>query len=171
MALPQAKQDKLAAYHAGFALPKSGWSAHAREGAFARLSAMGLPDRRDEYWRYTDPAALTAPQAPSAAVFDASDEAPLFGAIDALKLVFVDGVFDAAASDDLSLSGVEIDLLSRTAAVDIHWARDGYGALEARGQSPVQRPMAALNTAFATDGVFDPRKRQGQQAGILGLPA
>ena len=29
-----------------------------------------------------------------------------------------------------------------------------YGVLEARGQDPVQRPLAALNTALANDGVF-----------------
>ena len=154
MALPQAKQDKLAAYHAALNLPKSGWSAHARADALARLSAMGLPDKRDEYWRYTDPTALTSADATPVALFDDGDEGPLFDAIDRVKLVFVDGVFDATASDDLSLSGLEIELLSRTATYDIHWARDSYGALETRGQSPVPRPLAALNTAFATEGVL-----------------
>lgn len=154
MALPQAKQDRLAAYHAGLTLPKSGWSAHARADALSRLSAMGLPDKRDEYWRYTDPTALTSAHASPAAVFDASDEAPLFGAIDCVKVVFMDGVFDATLSHDLSLAGVEIDLISHTAGVDIHWARDCYGMLEARGQLPVHRPLATLNTAYATDGVL-----------------
>ena len=154
MALPQAKQDRLAAHLGGLTYDKSGWSAQARVGAQARLSAMGLPDKRDEYWRYTDPSPLTVPQAPIAAVFDDSDEAPLFTAVDRLKLVFVDGVFDAAASDDLALSGVEIDLLSRTADLDIHWARESYGTLEQRGQTPVKRPLAALNTAYATEGLL-----------------
>ncbi len=154
MALPQARQDRLAAFIAGLNLPGSGWSAHARADALTRLSAMGLPDKRDEYWRYTDPTALTVPAAPPAAVFDARDEAPLFNAIDCLKLVFVDGVFDPAQSDDLRLSGVEVDLLSKAASLDIHWARDSYGNLELRGQSPVPRPLAALNTAFATEGVL-----------------
>ena len=154
MALPQAKQDKLAAYHAALALPKSGWSATARADALARLKAMGLPDKRDEYWRYTDPAALTAASASPAALLDASDEPQLFGAIDRVKLVFVNGIFDPALSDDLSLSGVEIEFMSQTAGVDIHWARDCYGRLEQHGQSPVQRPLAALNTAFATEGVL-----------------
>ena len=154
MALPQPKLDKLAALTAGLALPKSGWAAPARADAMSRLTAMGLPDKRDEYWRYTDPTPLTTATAPNAAVFDAGDETPLFDAVDRIKLVFVDGVFDAAASDDLALSGVEIDLLSRVATLDIHWARDSYGVLECRGQSPVARPLAALNTAFATDGVL-----------------
>jgi Fe-S cluster assembly protein SufD len=52
------------------------------------------------------------------------------------------------ASDDLSLEGVEIERLAEDATKDIHWAKDLYGVLEARGQDPVQRPLAALNTAL-----------------------
>lgn len=153
MALPQAKQDALAARIAGLELPKGGWLGAARAEALARLTAMGLPGKRDEYWRYTDPTALISAEAPVAASFDDSDEAPLFDAIDRVKLVFVDGVFDAAASDDPVLAGVEIERLSQ-AGGDIHWAQGLYGTLEAHGQSPVQRPLAALNTAFATDGLL-----------------
>jgi len=154
MALPQAKQDALSARIAGLSLQRDGWLGAARGEALARLTAMGLPVRRDEYWRYTDPASLTAVEAPKAAVFDDSDESPVFNGIDRLKIVFVDGVFDAAASDDLRLAGVEIERLAKAGAADIHWARDVYGVLEARGQVPVQRPLAALNSAFATDGVL-----------------
>lgn len=154
MALTQARQDRLAAWRDGRSLPRSGWSAHARESALMRLSAMGLPDKRDEYWRYTDPAALTVSGTPPADVLNHTGEAPLFEHSDRLQLVFVDGVFDAAKSDDLTLAGVEISLLTRTASVDIHWARDSYGVLETRGQTPVPRPLAALNTAFATEGVL-----------------
>lgn len=154
MALPQAKQDALAARIAGLTFAREGWLGAARAEALARLTAMGLPGKRDEYWRYTDPAGLTAVEAPRAAVFDASDETPVFDGIDRVKLVFVDGEFDAAASDDPALAGVEIERLAMAGAADIHWAREVYGVLEARGQSPVQRPLAALNSAFATDGML-----------------
>lgn len=154
MALPQAKQDALAARIAGLSFAREGWLGAARAEALARLSAMGLPGKRDEYWRYTDPAGLTVAEAPRAAVFDASDERPLFDGIDRLKIVFVDGVFDPAASDDLRLAGVEIERLATAGGADIHWARDLYGVLEGRGQVPVQRPLAVLNTAFATDGLL-----------------
>lgn len=154
MALPQAKQDALSARIAGLSFAREGWLGAARGEALARLSAMGLPAKRDEYWRYTDPTGLVATEAPRAAVFDDSDESPLFDGIDRLKIVFVDGVFDAAASDDLRLAGVEIERLAKAGGADIHWARDVYGVLEARGQIPVQRPLAALNSAFATDGVL-----------------
>ena len=124
----------------------------ARERALDRVKASGLPHRRDEYWRYTDPDSLVAPVAARAAVFDPRDEAPLFDAIDRVKITFVDGVFAAHLSDDLTLSGVEITRLAEAAPG--HWAESAYGVLEALGQSPVARPLAALNTGFATDGLL-----------------
>jgi Fe-S cluster assembly protein SufD len=137
------------------ALPdgQGAWAKAAREAAEARLHAMGLPERRDEYWKYTNPASLIAEPAPKAEVL-VTDEAPLFAEIDALRIVFVDGVFDANASDDLALEGLEITRLAEAAQADIHWAKDIYGVLETNGQNPVARPLAAANTAFATDGVL-----------------
>jgi Fe-S cluster assembly protein SufD len=152
MALPQAKADALAARIAGLSFSGGGWLGAARAEALARLTAMGLPGKRDEYWRYSDPSALTSAEPVAAALFDDADESMVFSGIDRVKLVFVDGVFDAAQSDDPALAGVEIERLSQAGAADIHWARDLYGVLETRGQSPVQRPLAALATAFATDG-------------------
>jgi Fe-S cluster assembly protein SufD len=155
MALASVRENALAARLSALPLPGGGgWLGAAQAEARARLAAMGLPARRDEYWRYTDPASLNAPAAPRAAVFAPQDEAPAFDGIDRLKIVFTDGVFDAAASDDLTLSGVEIERLSRAGAADIHWAQSLYGALEARGQTPVARPFAALNSGYATEGVL-----------------
>lgn len=155
MALAKVKDGALAARLAGLHPGAAqGWLALARAEAQARLLAMGLPVRRDEYWRYTDPASLNAAEAPVAARFDPGDEVAAFDAIDRLKIVFVDGVFDPAASDDLRLAGVEIELLNKGEKADIHWAQGLYGVLEARGQTPVARPFAALNSAYATDGVL-----------------
>ena len=154
MALPQTKHDALSARVQGLTQAKTGWLAAAQSAARARLNLMGLPHKRDEYWRYTDPASLVAPAAPEAAIFDMGDEPPVFDAIDRLKIVFVDGVFDAAASDDLAMAGVEINRLADAGRKDIHWARDLYAMLEGRGQSPVERPLSTLNSAFATDGVL-----------------
>src|SRR6056297_1701405 len=153
MALPQAKLDATEARLSSVTRPDgAAWSNAARDAALARVRAAGLPHRRDEYWKFTNPDTLVQADAPEAALFD-SGETPLYGTIDRLKIVFVDGVFDAEASDDLSLEGVAIERLSDAASVDIHWAKDLYGVLEERGQSPVARPLAALNTALATDGV------------------
>jgi Fe-S cluster assembly protein SufD len=155
MALPKAKEDALAARLDALSLPEGkGWLGAARGAALARLQAMGLPARRDEYWRYTDPSSLNAPAPLPAQRFDASDEAAPFEGMDRLKIVFVDGVFDAAASDDLALAGVTIERLATAGETDIHWVQGTYGVLEARGQSPVARPLAALNSAYAADGVL-----------------
>jgi Fe-S cluster assembly protein SufD len=143
------KAEALMQRLAGLARPSA--LAAAREAAMARLSGMGLPSKRDEYWHYTDPAALNAAAA-KPATLAADADAALFGGLDAVKLVFVDGVFDAAASDDLALAGVNICRLAN--APDGHWAKDAYGALEALGQSPIARPWAALNSAYASDGLL-----------------
>ena len=149
-----AQADALSARTEGLQLETRGWAAPARAEALARLAAMGLPGKRDEYWRYTDPAALDRPEAAPAALFDADGEPAPFAGIDRLKLVFVDGVFDPAQSDDPALAGVEIGLLSTAGGADVHWAQGLYGRLEAAGQTPVARPFAALNTAFAAEGVL-----------------
>jgi Fe-S cluster assembly protein SufD len=154
MANPQAKQTLTEARLDGLSMPGgASWAVEARKAALARVRGGGLPTRRDEYWKYTDPSSLTQAVAQRAALFHAGDEMPIFDGLDRLRIVFVDGVFDAEASDDLALDGVEIERLSDALQKDIHWARDLYGMLETRGQTPVSRPLAALNTAFATDGV------------------
>ena len=145
--------DALSARLEGLKLPQSpDWASGARQEALARLSDMGLPGRRDEYWRFTRPDTLTQVAPVPAAPFDHGGEAPVFSEIDRLRLIFTDGVFDAEASDDLTLAGVEIIRLED--AEKTSWAKDLYGDLEARGQKPVARPLAALNTAFAPDGVL-----------------
>ena len=127
------------------------WAAPARGAALARLRDLGLPTARDEYWRYTDPSSLTAADPEPAAALGGV-EPPIFDEIDRLSIVFVDGVFDPEASDDLAGENVEIARLAD--AADIHWAKDLYGTLEAEAQVRVPRPMAALNTAAATDGIL-----------------
>lgn len=154
MALAKVTQDETDARLASLSMPEGGWSAIARRDALARVQSMGLPHRRDEYWKYTRPESLTSPDVIPATVFDASDEAPIFATLDALNIVFVDGVFDADQSDDLAQTGLEIERLENAASADIHWAQDIYGTLETAGQNPVKRPLAALNTAFAHDGIL-----------------
>jgi len=136
-------------------LPEGGaWETKAREAALARWSDMGAPLKRDEYWKYTDPRALIEADIADADLLDTIDEAPVFDAFDRVKLVFTDGVFDAEASDALALDGVEIELLADAARSDLHWAREVFGTLDARAQTPVERPLASFNTAYATQGVL-----------------
>src|SRR6056297_2715373 len=142
MALPQVKQDATEARLAATNRPAKGaaWAETARDAALARVRSMGLPHRRDEYWKFTTPDSLVQPDAPVAAAH-ASDETDTFDAVDRLQIVFVDGVFDASASDDLVLEGVQIERLADAVSTDIHWAKDAYGVLEQRGQDPVARPL------------------------------
>ena len=153
MALPKLRQDATSARLETVVLPTgAAWAMTARRAALDRVAAMGLPQRRDEYWRYTDPATLVSREAPKAAVLE-DLETPVFDGVDRLRIVFVDGIFDAEVSDDLTLSGIEIERLVEATQRDIHWAKDLYGVLETRGQKPVERTLAALNTALAQDGV------------------
>jgi Fe-S cluster assembly protein SufD len=134
MALAKLKMDATQARLADVVLPDgAAWGNAARADALARVQAMGLPTKRDEYWKYTDPASLVALDAPKAALFH-NDEGPLFTAVDRVRVVFVDGVFDADASDDLRAEGLEIERLSDAMKTDIHWAKDVYGVLETRGR-------------------------------------
>ncbi|MDA9208473.1 SufD family Fe-S cluster assembly protein [Octadecabacter sp.] len=153
MALPKLKQDATDARLAALSVPAgAGWVTEARSAALARVQAMGLPHARDEYWKYTKPASLVEIDAPTAAVFH-TEEDTLWDSVERLNVVFNDGEFDAVASDDLSLEGLEIERLADAGGKDIHWAKDVFGVLEAKGQSPVDRPLTALNTAFAADGL------------------
>ena len=153
MALAKLKIDTTEARLADVVVPQgAAWGNAVRADALARVRQMGLPTKRDEYWKYTDPTSLTATGTSDAAIF-VTDEAPLFADVDRVKIVFVDGVFDAEASDDMTAEGVEIERLADAMNTDIHWAKDLYGVLEVRGQTPVHRPLAALNTTLATDGV------------------
>ncbi len=151
--LKQRKLDATSARVEGMTLPAgAAWAEALRQDALSRLLAMGLPQGRDEYWRWTRPDTLNADAPKPATVFDAK-EAPVFSGIDRLKIVFVDGVFDAEASDSLDVENLEIMRLSDALSADIHWVKDAYGVQEKKAQDPVERPFATLNTAFATDGV------------------
>jgi Fe-S cluster assembly protein SufD len=154
MALAAYKIDGAQALLAGWPEPKgeAAWARAARARAAGWLAERGAPVRRDEHWKFTNPAGLTVQPAPAAAVL-VTDETPVFGGGDALRLVFVDGVLAPERSDEGAIEGVEIRPLAEVLAADIHWAREIFGVLEARGQVPVDRPLAALNTARATQGL------------------
>jgi Fe-S cluster assembly protein SufD len=154
MAVPAPKIDAAAALLAAWPEPRgeAGWATAARTRAARRLAGRGAPVRRDEYWKFTDPSGLTVLPAPPAAALTV-DEKALFADCDRVRLVFVDGVFDPGRSDAPELAGVEIRPLAEVLATDIHWARELFGVLEARGQDPVDRPLASLNTARAREGV------------------
>ena len=153
MSLAQTKEKATKERLTSMELPLKGWSASARSDAYDRLMGMGLPVRRDEYWKYTRPDAFTSADVPRAAMQEDNDP-PIFDALDCHKLVFVDGIYSEEFSDGLSIDGVTLELLSSTSDVDIHWAKSLYGSLEKKGQKPVARPLAAFNSAFAQEGIL-----------------
>lgn len=116
---------------------EAAWAQEVRAAADARLRAMGAPARRDEYWRYVDPAPLLSP-----AEADASGVA----------FDGVDGPVAQVGGPAPALAGVEASTLGAALAADLGWARSLFGALELAGQEKVARPLAALNTARAAHG-------------------
>ena len=153
-AAPDLKRDLAAKLLAAAPTPsgEAAWAAEARAAARDRLAAMGGPVKRDEYWKYTDPARLTAPLALADAGAEAAAPAPAFETFETADFVFVNGRF----RPDLShgpVEGVSIHPLSEALSADISFARDVFGALEAAGQEKVARPLAALNTALAGEGL------------------
>ena len=155
MAVLAMKSDLAEELVAAWPEPKgeADWAREARSKALARLRQQGLPIKRDEYWRFTDPSSFTQIDVPEAADFRSEKKQP-FHKIDAVRAVFVDGVFKAELSDDLSGGGFEIETLTSALKKDIHWAKGLFGVLEAKGQLPVARPLAGLNTVKASEGLI-----------------
>lgn len=125
-------------------LPGSPETQRVRSQAFARFAELGLPHRRIEEWKYTDlRAALKDAVAPTAASdraltgADVETALGVFAQVEAARAVFLDGHFRKDLSTLEAAKGVRIAPLS----VD-------FGRLEAETEDAV----AALNTAFVTDG-------------------
>lgn len=125
-----------------------GWLGAARKDALGRLRAVGLPVRRDEYWRYTDPRSFV--QAAPAISTVSMDDDPWAG-VEAVVIRIEEGAITLPATLP---TGLEVTTLQQAATADIHWAKDVYATLEAAGSRPVSRPLAMLNSAFATDGLL-----------------
>ncbi len=151
--LKQRKLEATSERLAGNDIPKgAAWANDIRQDALQRLLSMGLPQGRDEYWRWTSPSDLTAAQPKSCEPF-VDDEEAVFASIDAINITFVDGVFDQAQSDDRGATGLEIGRLQDALSADIHWVKENFSVLEKRAQDAVERPLGVYNTAFATDGL------------------
>lgn len=149
------KRRTAEAMLAALPLPEgeASWARDARARARTRLLDAGAPIKRDEYWKYTEPSALTEAAAPLAPV-EAAPEAPApFPGVSARRLAFVNGRARPDLSDDLAQEGLTAEPISALLAQDITWARPLFGTLELAGQEKVARPLAALNTAAATEGI------------------
>ncbi|MEO0426259.1 MAG: SufD family Fe-S cluster assembly protein [Pseudomonadota bacterium] len=131
---------------------EAGWARDARAAARARLLEAGAPIKRDEYWRFTDPRALTVPMEP-VGEREPEKASTAFDGIEAVTQHFVNGRYRPDLSDPLALEGVAAGALSDVLAQDISIARELFGKLEAAGHEKVDRPLAMLNTATAREGL------------------
>jgi Fe-S cluster assembly protein SufD len=138
------------------ALPGAAAVGALREDAFRRFEAEGLPHRRVEEWKYTDLRALMREARPLAVPPDAAakarakDALATLAAIDARRIVFVDGAFVPELSDLARLEpGLTIGSMAQALA-----AGDG-GLLDQLGQVvPTDDIAVALNSAFMGDGAL-----------------
>jgi Fe-S cluster assembly protein SufD len=138
------------------ALPGAAAVGALREDAFRRFEAEGLPHRRVEEWKYTDLRALMREAKPLAGVPDAPAKARAkdllakLPAIDARRIVLVDGAFVPELSD---LRGLEAGLTVRSMAQAL--AAGDRDLLTHLGQVvPTDDVAVALNTAFMGDGAL-----------------
>src|SRR6202008_354204 len=136
------------------ALPGAGSVAALREDAFRRFESEGLPHRRVEEWKYTDLRALMREARPLASPPDAAakarakDALAMLPAIEARRVVFVEGALMPELSD---LSGLEAGLTIRSTAQAL--AAGDRGLLAHLGRIvPTDDVAVALNTAFMGDG-------------------
>jgi Fe-S cluster assembly protein SufD len=130
--------------------------AQRRREAFAVFAASGLPTRRLEAWHYTDLRAamrdaLPWAERPGAAALDAArTELAALPALDAVRLVLVDGFFVPELSDLASIpAAVRVSSLAEALSGGRADVTDRLGALEGAARDPA----FALNTAFFRDGV------------------
>jgi len=137
-------------------LPGAGKVLDARLQAFEAYERAGLPHRRLEDWKYTDLRALMREVLPLAAAPDASalkrSEAALkaVSAVDAYRLVLVDGVFAPSLSSLKKLeAGVRVQTLR-----DVLEDSSNAARADLLENGVASGAMIALNAAMATDGVL-----------------
>ncbi|HEX7384680.1 MAG TPA: Fe-S cluster assembly protein SufD [Burkholderiaceae bacterium] len=121
----------------------------ARRAALAAALAGGLPGPRSESWKYTSLRALSA-RGFATATTTAVDPAAL-AAIPAPRLVFVNGLFDAALSSlDALPAGVELRPMSQALAGDDPRAVAVFG----RVFDEADALFAKFNAGLALEGVL-----------------
>ncbi len=146
--------ERIAAGHAGLAPAFAGGPAWARrrERALDSLLARGLPDRRDENWKYLDHARLAEYRfdaVPQSTIGAAELLPRLLPFADARRIVLVDGRLDARLSDFSRTEGLEVLDLGVLLERDPEAA---LALLRTPGEDADDR-YALLADAFATSGV------------------
>lgn len=138
-------------------LPGSDSIRSARKAAMAEFTALGLPHRRIEEWKYTDLRVALKEVAPlalgDAATLSQSDLAAALdelASIDAHRVVFVNGRYAPALSSSDKLDGIDIKPLASALAE----APDKVADALTNTTGPEKDATIALNTALMTDGAI-----------------
>ena len=149
-------------------LPGQGWVTRVRADAMRSFVARGLPTRRIEEFKYTDLRERlkeTYSPAPSAsAVTKAQIDTALgpLAALDAFRLVFVNGAFRADLSASVGLAATaELMPLAPLLAKAPAWLEDKF----APGRLGEETALTSLNTAFMSDGLML-KIKPGQNPGM-----
>jgi Fe-S cluster assembly protein SufD len=136
-------------------LPGGSAVAAARKEAVGTFAALGLPHRRVEEWKYTDLRGALKDALPPATGGDSQvsrqdidDALESLAAIEAFRVVIVDGAYRAELSTTAKVKGLDVTPLSAALAKSTCRGGDGFGCM----RSPGQEAVVALNTAFMTDG-------------------
>jgi Fe-S cluster assembly protein SufD len=156
--LAEARSGYLAAFERAKKTREPRWLGDARRAAISRFAEIGFPGPKNEDWKYTGTTPLLASPFHSALgteqlAYDRDHVERRIAAVaipaDAVRLVFVDGVFDAALSGEIAASR---GVLARDLAADMV-ATDSIAATRlGRGFDVGAHGFAALNSAFAEDG-------------------
>jgi Fe-S cluster assembly protein SufD len=135
-------------------LPGVSWLGDARDTAIKAFAEDGLPHRRVEDYRYFDlrqmlgktgPLAL-APQSSASGLSIGDDH---FAGVDRFRVVLVNGRIDSEASTLGGLpEGVELLSFADAAEQGVSWLDEAM-----KGQDGTRDAVAALNLAYASDGV------------------
>ena len=149
---------------------EAGWARAARARAARRLAERGAPVRRDEYWKFTDPSGLTAAAGAGGGGAGGRREADVRRHRPAAARLRRRGLRARAVRRGARWRAWRSGRWPRCWPPTSHWARELFGVLEGRGQEPVDRPLASLNTARATEGRGDPGDRAGGAADQPRLP-
>lgn len=118
---------------------------HKVDEALTSLETLNFPTSKVEAWKYTRLGKITNQ---TYTTCEALIETPSnkIADLDAYYLVFVNGVFDANQSDDITENGVNIEVFSRDYCelVNAHFSQ----------QTNNHEVFTAINTAFINNGVF-----------------
>jgi Fe-S cluster assembly protein SufD len=140
----------------GTRLPGGRAVSAARRDAMAQFREHGLPHRRVEDWKYTDlrvalkePLALAVVDDTNVASKDLNAALGPLAALDAYRVVLINGHYRAELSKHDGIANVDIRPLSNALKV----MPDDAAVRMLKPVGPATETVIALNTAMATDGV------------------